>query len=411
MVLMLLLSCCCCTAEAGLSPTVPDGPASLPGTASSRTATGCCSSTGGRSSSSRAAPCGRCCRRCSRCSTGRGRRAELGEELGAPAQPAVEQALDLLAENGCSSRAPRRRRRETAIAAAYGIAPSWRRSGFAPPGRRRRRRPCGAEVARLLRRAGAGEVTQLEWRLRRPSTSRWSRPLPEMRSGSRRGTSPRWRPGRAGCSCDRSTGPWPRSGRSSSPASRRATHASFFGSRATSNMPPTSGGSRRRRSGPPAGSRSKRLSPASLPNSSRLGRRPRHPSSRRPARARGRPAARAHDARRAAGPRCPACSTAERLAPPVPLARGRGRMIAALSPRLRRAVSPYTGIVGGSRSACTALRSAALPGGVRSHRGEGLLGASLGHLSGRRHGTSRAEAASAAVGEALERYSATYVPA
>src|SRR5258708_7808611 len=44
-------------------------------------------------------------------------------------------------------------------------------------------------------------------------------------------------------------------------------------------------------------------------------------------------------------------------------------------------------------------------------RGERLLGASLDHLSGiGGAGLTRGEAAAAAVGEAIERYSATYVP-
>src|SRR5258708_39182483 len=44
-------------------------------------------------------------------------------------------------------------------------------------------------------------------------------------------------------------------------------------------------------------------------------------------------------------------------------------------------------------------------------RGERLLGASLDHLSGiGGAGLTRGEAAAAAVGEAIERYSATYIP-
>ena len=96
------------------------------------------------------------------------------------------------------------------------------------------------------------------------------------------------------------------------------------------------------------------------------------------------------------------------------MARSRGRVIAAtLPPRLRRAVSPYTGIV---RAVEECLhwngRPADLPGHVRgrmrrahSRRAarpplEGIGGA----------GTTRAEAAASAVGEALERYSASFVP-
>jgi ribosomal protein S12 methylthiotransferase accessory factor len=87
-------------------------------------------------------------------------------------------------------------------------------------------------------------------------------------------------------------------------------------------------------------------------------------------------------------------------------------VIAALSPQLRRAVSPYTGIVG-SVEEC--LHGTADPplfqATCRVTAGEEIVGASLGHLfSVGGAGLSRAEAAGAAVGEALERYSATYVP-
>jgi len=88
-------------------------------------------------------------------------------------------------------------------------------------------------------------------------------------------------------------------------------------------------------------------------------------------------------------------------------------VIAALEPSLRPAVSRYVGIVGsveeclhGTADPALFQATCALPAG------EGLIGASLGHLfSVGGSGTSRAEAAGAAVGEALERYSATYVPA
>ncbi len=87
-------------------------------------------------------------------------------------------------------------------------------------------------------------------------------------------------------------------------------------------------------------------------------------------------------------------------------------MIGALSPGLRRAVSPYAGIVTsveeclGSTSEPRLFQAACEVG-----QGKVLLGSSLDHLSGiGGTGTSRSEAASAAVGEAIERYSATYVP-
>jgi ribosomal protein S12 methylthiotransferase accessory factor len=85
---------------------------------------------------------------------------------------------------------------------------------------------------------------------------------------------------------------------------------------------------------------------------------------------------------------------------------------AALPPRLRRAVSPYTGIV---RSLDECLASSAEPRLYRAacevHGGNELLGSPLQHCSGiGGAGITRAEAAAAAVGEALERYSASYVP-
>jgi ribosomal protein S12 methylthiotransferase accessory factor len=85
---------------------------------------------------------------------------------------------------------------------------------------------------------------------------------------------------------------------------------------------------------------------------------------------------------------------------------------AALTPPLRRAVSSYTGIV---RTLDECLVSTSEPRLYRATcevaAAEQLLGSSLGHLSGiGGSGLSRAEAACAAVGEALERYSASFVP-
>jgi ribosomal protein S12 methylthiotransferase accessory factor len=88
-------------------------------------------------------------------------------------------------------------------------------------------------------------------------------------------------------------------------------------------------------------------------------------------------------------------------------------VIGALTPGLRRAVSPYTGIVT-SVEECLASTSEPrlFQAACEVGQGEVLLGSSLEHLSGiGGTGTSRSEAASAAVGEAIERYSATYVPA
>jgi len=87
-------------------------------------------------------------------------------------------------------------------------------------------------------------------------------------------------------------------------------------------------------------------------------------------------------------------------------------MIEMLSHPLRRAVSPYTGIV---RSLEECLHLPCEPPLFRFAseigRGEPVLGEKLDHLSGiGGAGLTRAEAASAAVGEALERYSATFVP-
>ncbi|HEY3184418.1 MAG TPA: YcaO-like family protein [Gaiellaceae bacterium] len=79
---------------------------------------------------------------------------------------------------------------------------------------------------------------------------------------------------------------------------------------------------------------------------------------------------------------------------------------------LRRAVSPYTGIV---RSLEECLRVSTEPPLFRVTcdvgRGDGPLGERLDHVGGiGGAGLSREAAAAAAVGEALERYSATYVP-
>jgi ribosomal protein S12 methylthiotransferase accessory factor len=83
----------------------------------------------------------------------------------------------------------------------------------------------------------------------------------------------------------------------------------------------------------------------------------------------------------------------------------------ALTPRLRRAYSPYTGIV---RSLEECLHVPSEPPLFRAAcevgRGRALLGGTLDHVTGiGGAGTTRAEAAAAAVGEALERYSLTYV--
>ncbi len=83
----------------------------------------------------------------------------------------------------------------------------------------------------------------------------------------------------------------------------------------------------------------------------------------------------------------------------------------ALGPSLRRACSPYTGIV---RSLEECLHFPDEPPIFRVScevgRGSAVLGTALDHLGGiGGAGTTRAEAAAAAVGEAIERYSLTYV--
>jgi ribosomal protein S12 methylthiotransferase accessory factor len=87
-------------------------------------------------------------------------------------------------------------------------------------------------------------------------------------------------------------------------------------------------------------------------------------------------------------------------------------VIDTLPPRLRQAVSPYTGIVGALEECLYGTADPPLfQATCRLIGGEYTVGAPLGHLfSVGGTGSSRAEAAGAAVGEALERYSATYVP-
>ena len=173
----------------------------------------------------------------------------------------------------------------------------------------------------------------------------------------------------------------------------------------------------------------------------RVGRRAQHRASGPAPLARRGPAALAHDPHRASGAPLPGLfhRGASRSANPVARGRGMSRrldggskgagfagawaenarrategcpMSASLEPGLSRAVSPYAGIVGsleeclhGTADPPLFQATCALPAG------EGLLGAPLGHLfSVGGTGATRAEAAGAAVGEALERYSATYVP-
>ncbi len=87
-------------------------------------------------------------------------------------------------------------------------------------------------------------------------------------------------------------------------------------------------------------------------------------------------------------------------------------MIETLSHPLGRAVSPYTGIVRSLEEClCLPCEPPLFRFAAEIGRGEPVLGEQLDHLSGiGGAGLTRREAASAAVGEALERYSATFVP-
>jgi bacteriocin biosynthesis cyclodehydratase domain-containing protein len=91
-------------------------------------------------------------------------RADLGDVLGAAAQPAVDQALDLLAGQGLLVEGGEATAPELAVAAAYGLGPAD------AAGRLRAARvgivgasTVGADVARLLRRAGIASVERLDW--------------------------------------------------------------------------------------------------------------------------------------------------------------------------------------------------------------------------------------------------------
>jgi ribosomal protein S12 methylthiotransferase accessory factor len=94
------------------------------------------------------------------------------------------------------------------------------------------------------------------------------------------------------------------------------------------------------------------------------------------------------------------------------MAHGGGMIDAVLTPPLRRAVSPYVGIV---RRLEECLAPAGEPPFFRatSEIGDlgGAIGSPAGHLGGMGGcGATRVEAAAAAVGEALERYSLSHVP-
>ncbi len=95
-----------------------------------------------------------------------------------------------------------------------------------------------------------------------------------------------------------------------------------------------------------------------------------------------------------------------------PTARADGALRAALPLALRRACSPYTGIVRSLEEClCPVTEPALFRVACAVGDGRDLVGSPLDHLRGiGGTGMSRVEAAAAAVGEALERYSASYVP-
>src|SRR5262249_2208552 len=134
----------------------------------------------------------------------------------------------------------------------------------------------------------------------------------------------------------------------------------------------------------------------------------------RPVRGRGPPSTVGDRAHRPSRPTVPGLLVRGRRGSAPPVARGGGgvTIVEALTPRLRRGVSPYTGVV---RQLEECLHAGTEPPHFRVAcevaRGRSLLGAGLDHLSGvGGAGLTRSHAAAAAVGEALERYSATHVP-
>lgn len=86
--------------------------------------------------------------------------------------------------------------------------------------------------------------------------------------------------------------------------------------------------------------------------------------------------------------------------------------LALLPPALRRAVSPYTGLVSAvEESLAGASEPPLFRFACEVARGPELLGCSIDHVTGvGGSGRTRARAVAAAVGEAVERYSASYVP-
>jgi bacteriocin biosynthesis cyclodehydratase domain-containing protein len=97
-------------------------------------------------------------------------RLEIAGELGAPARSAVERALELLARNGLlveGGGAGADRPGAAALAAAYALAPAeaaerLRRATVGIVGGSR----TGTDVARLLQQAGVGSVERLDWSCR-----------------------------------------------------------------------------------------------------------------------------------------------------------------------------------------------------------------------------------------------------
>ena len=89
-----------------------------------------------------------------------------------------------------------------------------------------------------------------------------------------------------------------------------------------------------------------------------------------------------------------------------------GSLLNEVPPRLRGLVSPYVGIVPVLEELLAATDEPRLARvSCETGRGEGLIGATLGSTAGMGGaGLSRAAALGAAIGEAVERYSACYVP-
>ena len=343
----------------------------------------------------------------------------LVERLGAAARPAIELALGLLAAHHLLVEGPDAARElraaAHAVAAAYDLPPAVaaERLGGARIGVVGRS-PAGVEIARLLHAAGIGEVVRL-------LMAGWTRGRPRRgRPGGRRGRrASRVEPGRARAGRAVAAG----ARRRRPVRSRRATRRPGRVVLLRVPAPPSLGQPRLRdRPGRDRGG-------AARCRDGRAGRRApgrRGRASRRPLDGRSRrdrPGCALHD-RTSAGDRrsrpipCSACRAAAPaprrprwrpdfpgtqrrpcdLGPAAELSDGRSRPTPASCARSRNAL-------------CTTAEPAIFRAVCEVGRGAALLGASLDHLAGiGGSGLSREAAAAAAVGEALERYSATWIP-